>query len=108
MNNNPDISNILKEISPHIKEVNGVYVSVNDKLNYRMITLKNKLQIFFVQNKDSNISSASLYVSVGNIDNPPDIDGMAHYLEHMLFMGSDLYPGGTYFQNQIANSGGMT
>src|SRR5438874_616911 len=97
-----NIQNILNQLSADIKVVNGVYVPINDKLNYRITTLTNKLQIFFVQNKDSNISSASMIVRVGNIDNPPDINGMAHYLEHMLFMGSDKYPGGTYFQNQVA------
>ena len=102
------MNNILDKFSSHIKKINNVYVPINDNLNYKIITLKNKLQIFFIETKDSNISSATMYVGVGNIDNPKDIDGMAHYLEHMLFMGSDKYQGGTYFQNQVANKGGMT
>lgn len=102
------MNDILDNFSSHIKKINGVYVPVNDNLNYRIITLKNKLRIFFVETKDSNISSATMYVGVGNIDNPHDIDGMAHYLEHMLFMGSDEYPGGTHFQNQVSNKGGST
>jgi insulysin len=103
-----DMNDILEKNSSHIKEINGIYVPVNDNLNHRTITLKNKLRIFFVETKDSNISSATMYVGVGNIDNPRDIDGMAHYLEHMLFMGSDEYQGGTYFQNQVSNKGGST
>lgn len=103
-----DFDRILKSISPYIKNINGVYVPKNDKLNYKILTLENKLQIFFVQNEESKISSASMYVGVGNIDNPKDIPGMAHYLEHMLFMGSDMYPGGTFFQSQVTNNGGST
>lgn len=102
------MDDILDKFSSHIKQNHGVYVPINDNLNYRIITLKNKLQIFFVETKDSNISSATMYVGVGNIDNPHDIEGMAHYLEHMLFMGSDEYPGGTHFQNQVSNKGGST
>jgi insulysin len=108
---NTDSSNmhqILESISPYIKKINGVYVPKNDKFIYKILTLENKLQIFFVQNEESNISSASMYVGVGNIDNPKDIPGMAHYLEHMLFMGSDMYPGGTFFQSQVMNNGGST
>jgi insulysin len=105
---NEQIENILEKYSSHIKKTSEVYVPISDKLNYKIITLKNKLRIFFVQTPDSNISSATMQVGVGNIDNPPDINGMAHYLEHMLFMGSDLYPGETLFQNQVTKSGGFT
>jgi len=72
------------------------------------LNLKNKLQIFVIGDDDSNISSAVMYVGVGSRDNPKDLDGLAHYLEHMLFMGSDEYPGGTYFQNSVSKYGGMT
>lgn len=102
------MDDILERFSSHIKTINGVYAPINDNMTYRINTLKNKLQIFFVETKNSNISSATMYVDVGNIDNPRDIDGMAHYLEHMLFMGSDQYPGGSYFQNQVSSKGGFT
>ena len=74
------MDDILNNFASHIKKINGVYVPINNQLNHQIITLKNKLRIFFVETKDSNISSATMYVGVGNIDNPPDIDGMAHYL----------------------------
>lgn len=102
------MDNILQKLKDHIKEVNGIYVPFNNKLEYRLIKLKNKLQIFFIKNENTNISSANMYVNVGSIDNPIDIAGMAHYLEHMLFMGSDIYPGETYFQNCVSGNGGTT
>jgi secreted Zn-dependent insulinase-like peptidase len=103
-----DVNNILKKFSKYVESEGGVFKSLYDKSRFRYFRLKNKLQIFFIENIDSNMSSASMLVDVGNIDNPIGIDGMAHYLEHMLFMGSDLYPGTTYFQSQVSNNSGMT
>ncbi len=102
------MNDLLHKYAPYIKKSNGIYKAVNNKLNYHHIELNNKLQIFFIHNKNTNISSATMCVNVGSIDNPPNIDGMAHYLEHMLFMGSDMFPGETYFQTQVANNGGST
>lgn len=36
------------------------------------------------------------------------IPGIAHFLEHMLFLGSKKYPNGTYFNDFIAKNGGWT
>lgn len=102
------LDKIIDELKPYIKKENDVYSSRNDQMIYYKFNLKNKLQIFLIDDSGSNISSALMYVSVGSNDNPKDLEGLAHYLEHMLFMGSDLYPGGTYFQNSVSKHGGMT
>lgn len=96
----------LEKLGKYIKKKNGIYVSSSDKLNYRLVKLENGLQIFLIQNKDTNIGSACMNVDVGSMDDTPGIDGIAHYLEHMLFMGSDMFPGGSYFLTQISNNGG--
>jgi len=31
-------------------------------------------------------------VGVGSFSDPPEVQGMAHFLEHMVFMGSEKYP----------------
>src|SRR5277367_3759312 len=103
-----NIHDVINKFKHDIKKSGDVYTSINDNLIYRLTTLKNKLQILFVQDPDSKMSSANMYVTVGSIDNPKGLDGLAHFLEHMLFMGSDLYPGGSYFQSQVATYGGST
>jgi predicted Zn-dependent peptidase len=37
-------------------------------------------------------SAASLTIGVGSFEDPEDIPGLAHFLEHMVFMGSDKFP----------------
>ena len=104
------MTSIIQEIKKYtfIKKRNGVLQHVNDGNKYHVHILPNGLQILFIQNKKSNISGAHMYVDVGSFENPIHLPGLAHFLEHMLFMGSDLYPGESYFQSEIANNGGMT
>lgn len=99
---------ILKDNEEHIKRVNNVYAPINDKYNYKVERLDNGLIIFFVGNDKSKISSANMYVNVGSCYNPDDCLGLAHYLEHMLFMGSDLYKGGDYFHQKVTENGGSS
>jgi secreted Zn-dependent insulinase-like peptidase len=44
-----------------------------------------------VQDSKAKRSSAIMNVSVGSMQNPPDIPGLAHFLEHMLFMGRSIF-----------------
>ncbi|MGR5488448.1 insulinase family protein, partial [Vibrio alfacsensis] len=45
-------------------------------------------------------------VNVGHFDDPDDREGLAHYLEHMLFLGTDKYPKVGEFQSFISQHGG--
>lgn len=98
----------LDTLGDLIKKENDIYSSVNDITEYRLITLQNGLQLFLIDDKESTYSTALTYVDVGSNDNPDTLLGLAHFLEHMLFMGSDLYPGESYFQNMVSKHGGET
>lgn len=43
------------------------------------------LRIFLTQ------AACGLTVGVGSFSDPPEIPGLAHFLEHMIFMGSEKY-----------------
>lgn len=60
-----------------------------DKRDYLGLKLKNKLQILLVSDPETDISATSLSVNVGSMSDPWDIQGLAHFLEHMLFMGTE-------------------
>ena len=61
--------------------------SQNDKLNYKFIQLPNKLKCILVHDEKTEKSSAVMNVSVGSMESPKNTQGLAHFLEHMLFMG---------------------
>lgn len=80
--------------------------SPNDPRQYRYLTLANGLRLLLVQQSDSDKSAAALTVNVGHFDDPAEHEGLAHFLEHMLFLGSGRYPVAGDYQHFISHHGG--
>lgn len=59
-----------------------------DKREYQGLVLENGLKALLISDKETDISAASLSVHVGSMSDPRDCLGIAHFLEHMLFMGT--------------------
>ena len=94
-----NIENILKtvtDLNPH----------PNDTWNYRHITLNNKLRVLLISDPDTEQSCACMNVGVGALKDPREFQGLAHFLEHMLFMGSDKYPDEAEYKRFIKMHGG--
>lgn len=60
-----------------------------DDRSYRVIELPNKLEALLVHDAQTDKASASLNVNVGNFCDEEDMPGMAHAVEHLLFMGTE-------------------
>ena len=60
-----------------------------DDRSYRVIELSNKLEALLVHDAQTDKASASLNVDVGNFSDEEDMPGMAHAVEHLLFMGTE-------------------
>lgn len=54
------------------------------------------------------MSSVSIVVNTGSFNDPKERPGLAHLLEHMIFMGSQKYPGENEFGDFISSNGGST
>ena len=80
--------------------------SPNDDYQYRFLTLDNDLQVLLVSAPDTPKAAAALDVMVGSGDNPPGRGGLAHFLEHMLFLGTDKYPDAAEYERYITEHGG--
>lgn len=78
-----------------------------DTNEYKHIILNNKLNVLLVSDKKTKMSSAAMTVNVGYYNDPIDIPGVAHFVEHMLFMGSTKYPNENYYHEYINKSGGV-
>ncbi|NRA81691.1 MAG: insulinase family protein, partial [Pseudoalteromonas sp.] len=83
-------------------------ISRNDNRTYQPLTLDNGLKVLLVQDLESTKSAASMAINAGHFDDPLDRQGLAHFLEHMLFLGTDLYPESGGFSNFVSQSGGNT
>ncbi|KAG4065756.1 hypothetical protein HA402_012434 [Bradysia odoriphaga] len=53
------------------------------------------------------LAACSVCVDVGSFSDPRDIQGLAHFLEHMIFMGSKKYPNENEFDQYIKRSAGF-
>jgi secreted Zn-dependent insulinase-like peptidase len=68
--------------------------------------LDNGLKVVVVSDMESNNAGVSLVVGAGSFDNPKEFPGLAHFTEHMLFLGTKKYPIPDEFQKFIqAHSG---
>ncbi|CAI2379420.1 unnamed protein product [Moneuplotes crassus] len=79
-----------------------------DEREYRRIVLPNLMQTILVSDPKSTTASAAVSVGVGSNQNPRDINGLAHLLEHMLFLGSSKYPDGRELQKNAELGGGYS
>lgn len=80
--------------------------SANDKRHYLGLTLPNKLKVLLISDPDTPKAAAALDVDVGSNANPKDRAGLAHFLEHMLFLGTEKYPEAGEYQAFIRSHGG--
>jgi len=83
-----------------------VIKSPNDQREYRVLTLDNNIEIMLVSDPNTDKSAASLSVGVGLLQDPETQQGMAHYLEHMLFLGTEKYPDTNGYSEFMSNNGG--
>ncbi|MDO8998360.1 MAG: insulinase family protein [Bacteroidota bacterium] len=65
--------------------------AINDPLNTRIYTLKNGLKVYLSVYKNAPRIQTFIAVKAGSKNDPANATGLAHYLEHMVFKGTDVY-----------------
>lgn len=70
------------------------------------IRLQNGLEAYLVSDPAVEQSAAGLAVEAGSWNDPKEYPGMAHFLEHMLFMGTKAYPEEGEYSRYISDNGG--
>ena len=56
-----------------------------DERKYRVIRLANQLEVMIVSDPNTSTCAASMAVGIGSFYDE-DINGLAHFFEHMLFL----------------------
>jgi len=85
---------------------NGIIKSPTDTRDYLTFQLANQLHVLVISDPTADKAAASLSVSVGSGSDPKDREGLAHFLEHMLFLGTEKYPEAGAYQQFISEHGG--
>jgi insulysin len=80
----------------------------DDKSMSRSFVLENGLKVLLVSDPKFNVSAASLEVQVGSLLDPAGRQGLAHFLEHMLFLGTKKFPDVEEFPVYLEKHGGYS
>jgi predicted Zn-dependent peptidase len=85
---------ILNTFSQLLQNTDGkytYYTAENDPLKARIYKLDNGLTVYLTVYKNEPRIQTYIAVKAGSKNDPADATGLAHYLEHMLFKGTDKF-----------------
>merc|ERR1719458_1140407 len=88
--------------------VADVVKSQNDDRSYRGLVLENGMKVMLVSDPTTDMSAAALDVHIGHLSDPPDLPGLAHFCEHMLFLGSRKFPEEQEYRRYLSEHGGAS
>lgn len=79
---------------------------LTDKRTYLHTTFDSGLKVLVVSDPEAEKTSFAVAVEAGSLEDPPDFQGLAHFCEHMLFLGSKKFPDTEAFSKTLALYGG--
>ena len=80
--------------------------SKSDKNKYKIFRAPGGLKVSLVEDPTAKICSMAMRVNVGSLEDPENYPGVAHFVEHMLFMGSRKYPLSSAVRDAVNRGGG--
>ncbi|QLL33255.1 hypothetical protein HG536_0E01660 [Torulaspora globosa] len=79
-----------------------------DDRAYRFIQLPNDLKALIIQDPTTDRAAAALDVNIGAFEDPEELPGLAHFCEHLLFMGSKKFPDENEYSSFLSKHGGSS
>ena len=81
--------------------------SPNDNRVYKFMQLpENDLRVVLISDPETDMSGAAMNVNAGSFNDPANYTGLAHFCEHMLFLGTGKYPDKNEYSNFLSTHGG--
>jgi len=92
----PDLSAVVNMEEPLNRRTAPLAERITDNMerpalddrSYRVIKLPNQLEALLIHDPETDKASGALDVNVGSFSDSDDMPGLAHAVEHMLFMGT--------------------
>jgi insulysin len=85
-----------------------ILLPINEKREFKYGVLPNNLKYTIIHDSSSINANVVMSVKTGNLYDPNEYMGLAHFLEHMLFMGSKKYTEEDYFSRKLKDYGGSS
>lgn len=89
-----------------VQDEGGMRLPLGECREFASLTLPNGLRVVAVSDPDTTIAGACLAVGVGNMSDPEDLPGLAHFTEHMLFLGTEKFPVEGEYKRYLLEHGG--
>jgi secreted Zn-dependent insulinase-like peptidase len=80
--------------------------SPNDSRTYEYRKLDSGLEVLLISDPSIETAAVSLNVKTGSKDDPETRPGLAHFVEHMLFLGTKKYPAADDYQQFLSDNAG--
>jgi insulysin len=84
----------------------GIHKSPADHREHLSFRLGNDLSVLLISDPSSDKAAAAMNIAVGSNADPATRPGLAHFLEHMLFLGTEKYPDAGAYKAFIQSHGG--
>lgn len=98
------LNNILGNVSTSFRQHPKIIKSPLNKNTYHSIRLRNGMKVLMITNPKLDKSACALSVRIGSFNDTRH--GIAHFLEHMLYLGTKDFPNESDFDNYVLNRGG--
>lgn len=85
---------------------NDVLKPEADYRDFRHYQLSNGMHAIAVHHPRSNEAGFAVAANTGSLYDPEDVPGLAHFLEHMLFLGTSKYPEPESYDSFLTQNGG--
>ena len=92
------------DTAAHVVCEDGVERSISDERRFRTFTLEMGIRVLLVsdQRAEQRAAAAMCVHGAGARTAPAELVGLAHYLEHMLFLGSHKFPNEQHYKKRVA------
>lgn len=105
---NTTVSPTPAPVAPVLPPFEEIVKSKSDDRRYRRFRLANGLDCLMISDPTSTKSAAAMDINVGYWSDPETIPGLAHFLEHMLFLGTEKYPEEDSYTGYLSSHGGAS
>lgn len=84
----------------------SVRAPLKDRRSYKSTTFENGLKVLAVHDPKASKSGFAVAVSAGSFYDPVELPGLAHFCEHLLFLGTKKYPDEASFDTMMSKHDG--
>ncbi|CAJ1033388.1 Insulinase (Peptidase family M16)/Peptidase M16 inactive domain [Leishmania utingensis] len=77
------------------------------RARYSGYVLSNGVQCVIVQDENAKMPAAAMSIHAGQLNDPAELPGLAHFCEHMLFMGTEKFPKEDEFDSFVSKASGF-